>query len=204
MSAELKMKKKRLTDFIRTEYGQLVRFVRRSIDDTADREAEDIVQDVITNLFDKADFTLPVENLAAYVYRSIKNRVIDLFRNKKNRPLSLDAAATVPGNDSCYTLADLLHDPRFDVVKVEEQNEWVRQLYSAISRLNELEQAVVIATEIDRLPFAHLAARWNVPIGTLLARKARALKKIKRDLVDIYNLPGSVDNKKKNHSSKEE
>ncbi len=44
------------------------------------------------------------------------------------------------------------------------------------------EKAVVLATEIEGRTFKELAADWDVPIGTLLARKSRALGKIRKRL----------------------
>ena len=73
----------RVTDFFRTEHNRLVSYVRSRIDDAADRDAEDIVQDVMLNIFDKADISIPIENLAAYIYQSLRNRIVDLFRKRK-------------------------------------------------------------------------------------------------------------------------
>ena len=78
-----------LTDFFKGERKALLNYARRKIDDMADRDAEDIVQDVFVSLFEKADVTLPIENLAAYVYQSLRNRLVDIFRKKKDT-LSLE------------------------------------------------------------------------------------------------------------------
>jgi len=70
--------------FFKTERTRMVAYVRRLIDDAADRDGEDIVQDVMANLFNMADVTMPLDNLAAYVYRSIRNMVMpDLFGLKE-------------------------------------------------------------------------------------------------------------------------
>src|SRR5512136_1838177 len=94
-------------DFLKKERSRLVRYVRSLIDDAADREGEDIVQDVVLGLFEKADISAPVENLAAYVYQSLRNRVIDAMRRRKPGNASLDAE--LPG-DSGGTLADVVSD----------------------------------------------------------------------------------------------
>jgi RNA polymerase sigma factor (sigma-70 family) len=171
------MRKKRLSEFFLTEREKLVSYARRLIDDSADRDAEDIVQDVIVNLFDKADVTIPIENLAAYVYRSVKNKIVDIFRKKdKTHHISLDVEVL---DDDCVSLADLIRDSRSLAEFEEEKNELYDELYEAIDSLNPNEQAVVIATEFDGASFGELSKEWEIPVGTLLARKARALKKIK-------------------------
>ena len=74
MSAE--RQKKRIADFFAKEKSRLVNYVRRWVQDAAERDGEDIVQDVMLNIFDSTDITAPVENLAAYVYRSLYNRAV--------------------------------------------------------------------------------------------------------------------------------
>ena len=88
MSAETQ--KKRIASFIAVEWTRLVGYVRAWIADSADRDAEDVVQDVIENLFEKADVTAPIADLSAYLYRSLRNRVIDLYRKPKR-------TAEIPG-----------------------------------------------------------------------------------------------------------
>ncbi len=174
----MKRNRNKISGFFMEEYGKLVSYVRRWIDDTADRDAEDIVQEVFTGLFDRTDFTVPVENLSAYVYRSLKNKVIDVFRRKKNI-VSLEAGVS-PGSD--MSLADLLHDVTADTVSEAEAAQCRDHLYDAIAGLNPADRAVVIANEIEGRSFRVLSEEWGVPIGTLLARKSRALKKIKKEL----------------------
>jgi len=178
------IRKKKLSEFFTAEYGKLVRYVRGFIDEAADRDAEDIVQDVIVNLFDRADVTIPIENLAAYVYRSLKNKVVDIFRKRKRENhVSLEAEMS---NGSSLWLAEVIRDARIHTESAAEQRELYDHLYEAIESLNPQEQAVIIATEFDGISFGRLAKEWEVPIGTLLARKARALKKIKQKLANLF------------------
>lgn len=177
MSALITMRKKNLSEFFLAEREKLVQYARRLIDDAADRDAEDIVQDVIVNLFDKADVTSPIENLAAYVYRSLKNRIVDIFRQSdRTHHISLDVE--VIDNDGS-SLAELIRDARDCVETEEEKMELYEELYEAMDTLNPNEQAVIIATEFQGASFGKLSKEWGVPVGTLLARKSRALKKIK-------------------------
>lgn len=181
------MRKKRLSEFFLAEYEKLVRYVRRLVDDTADRDAEDIVQDVIVNLFDKADVTIPIENLAAYVYRSLKNKIVDIFRNReKKHHISLDDDV-FNGTDGGISLAELIQDARSHTASEEEKKELYAHLYDAIESLGDKEKAVVLATEFQGASFGELSQQWGVPIGTLLARKSRAMRKIKNTMIDLVN-----------------
>lgn len=158
----------RIVEFFSSEQKRLVRFVKSLINNTSEQDAEDIVQDVMLNIFDKADVIKPIENLSAYIYQSLRYRMIDLFRKKKNTG----------------TLMDLIKHSQYDAAEELEKKEIRRQLYFAIDSLKEEEKAVVIATELEDRSFRDLSQEWDVPLGTLLARKSRALKKIKKKLTD--------------------
>jgi RNA polymerase sigma factor (sigma-70 family) len=181
------IRKKRLSEFLLAEYGKLVRYARRAIDDSAEREAEDIVQDVIVNLFDKADVTIPIENLAAYVYQSLKNKIVDIFRKRAKSPqISLDDNISNGANQG-LSLGELIRDARSHTASEEEKEEMYTHLYNAIEALNDKEKTVIVATEFEGVPFGKLSQQLGVPIGTLLARKSRALKKIKNTMKNIFN-----------------
>ena len=147
----------------------MVAFVRNRIDDTADRDAEDIVMDVMLGLFEKANVARPIEDLSAYVFQSLRNRIIDLFRTRKTK----------------VTLSDVLQDSRYDTAGEVEKKELREQIYNSINNLNDEQRAVVIATEFEGISFRDLSERWGIPVGTLLARKSRALKKIKNEMMDL-------------------
>jgi RNA polymerase sigma factor (sigma-70 family) len=157
------------TEFLRREHSRLVRYVRRLIDDAADREAEDIVQDVMLGIFDRADITIPIENLSAYVYRAIRNKVIDIFRKKKDEIL----------------LQEEIPDTSYNTEDKVERKELIDHVYQAIDSLSPQSRAVVIATEFEGRSFRELSEEWEIPIGTLLARKSRALQQIREKLTGL-------------------
>jgi RNA polymerase sigma factor (sigma-70 family) len=156
----------RLADFIRERREALVGYVRRRIDDVADQEAEDIVEDVIVGLFDRADPTIPIQDLAAFVYRALRNRIIDRFR-KRRETLPLMEDVLGPGVDPLLEL---------------ENRETLEAVFTAMEGLAAEERAVILATELEGRSFKELAAEWQVPIETLLARKSRGLEKIRKQL----------------------
>ena len=109
----------KFSEFFQKEYFRLVRYVRRLIDDAADRDAEDIVQDVMLSIFDKADVTIPIENLAAYVYRSLRNKVIDVFRKKKD----------------VVSLSDVISEANYDTEREVERKELMDFVFRAVDSL---------------------------------------------------------------------
>lgn len=163
-------------EFFRKEYRRMVAFVRGLVDDAADRDGEDIVQDVMSGLLGAADLTVPVENLAAYVYRSLRNRVIDALRRKRE-VASLDAAA-----EDGVSLLDLVRDARYDAAGELEKREIREALFGAIDSLSEDQRAIICMTELEGISFREAAEVLSVPPGTLLARKSRAMAKIREHL----------------------
>ena len=162
MSAETQ--KKRIASFIATEWTRLVGYVRAWIADTADRDAEDVVQDVIERLFERADVTEPVADLSAYLYRSLRNKVIDLYRKPKR-------AAELPED---------LSDVRFEASEEMDREEAREALFEAIDELPQAQREVLVATELEGRSFKELAEEWETPIGTLLARKHRAIRALRK------------------------
>lgn len=164
--------------FFTTERKRMVAYVRRLIDDAADRDGEDIVQDVMASLFNMADVTVPLDNLAAYVYRSIRNRVIDIMRKRNYDEVSLDAEI-----GGMASLRDILSDDRYDMYAQSDAKETRESLFRAIDSLEEDHKAVIIMTEFEGRSFREISDEWGVPIGTLLSRKSRAMAKIREQLV---------------------
>jgi RNA polymerase sigma factor (sigma-70 family) len=161
----------RLAEFIRRERDALVGYVRRRIDDAGDQDAEDIVQDVMVNLFSRADPTVPIQNLAAYIYRALRNAIIDRLR-KRRETVALSDAAMVSGEDP---------------LEEAERGEMLDLVFEAMDKLTAGEKAIILATEFEGRSFKDLAKEWDVPLGTLLARKSRALDKIRKRLTGQFN-----------------
>jgi RNA polymerase sigma factor (sigma-70 family) len=170
-----------ITEFFRREYGRLAGFVRTLIDEAAEFESEDIVQDVALNLFSRADVTAPVEDVASYVYQALRNRVIDLFRRRRNT-VSLDRPLNI--EEGGATLKDILADEGTGIDLMIDSEETKQRVFRAIEALPDEQKAVLIATEFEGKGFAELSNLWEVPLGTLLARKSRAVAKLRRIMTE--------------------
>jgi RNA polymerase sigma-70 factor (ECF subfamily) len=168
--------KSRILEFLTVERERLAGYVRRYIDDTAERDSEDIVQDVILNIFNRADITIPIENVAAYVYQALRNKVIDYLR-KRRSTISLDERS---GDNEENLFLDLVPDPSTDGINELSRMEARESVFSVLAMLNDEERSVLIATELEGKTFHEISDESGIAIGTLLARKSRAIKKIKQ------------------------
>ena len=166
-SVSAETQKKRIAGLIAQEWNRLVGYVRSRIEDTAERDAEDVVQDVIEHLFEKADMTEPIADLSGYLFRSLRNRVIDLYRRKR-----------APAGE----LSDEIADLRCEAEETMDREEAQEALAEAIEDLPRAQRDVLVATELEGRSFKELAEEWETPIGTLLARKHRAIKALRESL----------------------
>jgi RNA polymerase sigma-70 factor (ECF subfamily) len=165
MSADTQ--KTRIADFVATEWHKLVGYARSWIEDSGDRDAEDIVQDVVVGIFEKADVTAPIADLAAYVYRSLRNRIVDAYRAAPRKAVAL----TEP-----------VQDERYEASLAAEWKENRERLFEAMESLAPVQKSVLVATELEGRSFRELSEEWDVPIGTLLARKHRAIHALRKAL----------------------
>ena len=169
------------SEFFARERKRLVGYVRTLVEDASDLDGEDIVQEVALGLFERSDVTAPIENLSAYVYQALRNRVVDYFRRRRKNE-SLDEE--LPDYEG-LVLADVLADLRDDAAETLTREEVARDLDCAIAMLDEKDRSVFVATEMDGCTFQELSEEWSIPIGTLLSRKSRAMKKIRESLCAI-------------------
>jgi RNA polymerase sigma factor (sigma-70 family) len=176
MSAE--QQRNRIADFFRREKDRLVRYVRRLIDDAAEMDGEDILQDVMLSIFDRADITAPIQNVSAYVYRALSRRTVDRYRRRR-RDLSLDAGAD---SEESRTLLDTLPDSRYGTTVQLERRELQTSLFEAIDSLRTEYQRVVVETEFEGKSFRELSEELGVPLNTLLSWKRRAVSKLRSAL----------------------
>ena len=177
---EKELQKKTLDRLFRNEYQKLVNFVRKNLEDRFfESSPEDIVQDVVLGLIDKLEVDAQIGNLTAYLYRSVKNKIID-NQKKKQRNVSIESFTDRKNeNYLLNTITDETSDEEKDYSDIEPE-----LLEQAISQLRPDEQAVIIATEFEQRTYEELSGEWDVPLGTLLSRKHRALSKLHKILLN--------------------
>lgn len=170
--------RKQQNDFvsvIKKEQPKLLRYVRQRLTGISAMDAEDIVADVLFNVYNRMTTDGHVENLAAYLYQSVKHKIWDRFRQAK-APLSLDAL----DRDTGFPRGGSLIDTAGDVESMIEKKEFARRLKQALLKLEPKQRAVWAATELEGYTFKELSVKWEEPIGTLLSRKSRATQALRK------------------------
>lgn len=177
----------KVADFFIRERNRLLAYTRRLFGDSADIDGEDLLQDLMVSFLGDPEAGDSVENLSAYVYRSIRNRVTDAFRRRK--PVSsLDA----PRSEDGASIGDTVADHRPGGVEILEEREQNAALQEAIASLSEEEAELIEANALEGKTFEELSEEWDVPIGTLLARKHRAMEKLRRMMMSVETIDQGV------------
>jgi len=160
--------------FFSKEYSKLKNYIRSYISDKSDYDAEDIIQDVALNLFSRVDFETPVENLAGYIYRAVRNKIIDLQRSKnrkKQTPMEEINDYEIVRN--WISQIDEHQDPEFRELMLEK-------VFEAMEKLKPEFQGIIWATEFEGRTFQELSEELETPVGTLLSRKHRAIASLQK------------------------
>ena len=165
------MSKGQIRTFLSRERSRLISYARSLLWD-ASVDAEDVVHDVLIKLLERPDSPAP-EFLAAYTYRSLKNRVTDIARTRKE---------TVPIEEDNDSLIEILQDKSPTAFDELKSGEGQKALFEALETLTENERQVVIANELEGQTFKELSIAWDMPINTLLSHKSRAMKKLRNQL----------------------
>lgn len=167
--------------FYAEERGKMISFVRKRVSYIQGMEEEDIVQDVMTGVWNTADVSKPIRDLSAYVYPALRNRITDIFRRKKN-DVSFDSAED---SESGLRISDFVADMRYDIEDESEKSEISDLLFEALDVLKSEDREIICLTEFEGKSFRECSEILGEPVGTLLSRKNRAMKKMKVILCEI-------------------
>ncbi|MEA3368270.1 MAG: RNA polymerase sigma factor [Planctomycetota bacterium] len=138
-------------------YGLLLRMVgRRDV-------AEDLMQETMLRAFRGRESYQPVGKFRAWIFRIAVNRARDWIRQQQRR-------APVPDDPRPAT------DAPVDAPAIaRERAGYVEQ---ALARLSETDREVLLMRYYGDMTFKDIAQATAEPLGTVLARAHRALKKL--------------------------
>jgi RNA polymerase sigma factor (sigma-70 family) len=134
--------------------------------------AEDILQDAFMRALASVSVLSPVEDLAGWIFSTMRNRLIDLWRGEGARRRA--GAFELP-RDALESIAvQAGFDPQDQVLR----NEMLAALEMAIDALPAPQREVIRAQALGEVEFKELAHATGVSIDTLMARKRYAIRKL--------------------------
>jgi RNA polymerase sigma factor (sigma-70 family) len=174
----------RISEAFGLERARLRNFIRRRVPDQND--VEDILQDAFYELVEAYRLMKPVEQVSAWLFRVVRNRITDLFRKKRPEAMA-EAPANATEDGEKLLLEELIPSPDAGPEEVYARNVLLEELDAALDELPEEQRDVFIAHELEGYSFKALAAATGVPVNTLLSRKHYAVMHLRERLQAIHD-----------------
>ncbi len=171
----------RITETVRRERTRLRNFIRRRVRDEG--EAEDILQDVFSELVEAYRLMKPIEQAGAWLFRVARNRIIDKFRKKRPETLAYPQPSH---EDEPLILEELLASPDASPEAEYARTVLIEEIETALDELPEEQLQVFVAHEIEGRSFKELAVETGVNVNTLLSRKRYAVMHLRKRLEAIH------------------
>jgi RNA polymerase sigma-70 factor (ECF subfamily) len=134
--------------------------------------AADVAQDVMETIWRKAHLFDPSKSAAAtWVFRIAHNRRIDIGRRSREQSCATEELFDIP--DPAES-----NDDRTDAAQRE------KQVHAALDTLPREQLTMVQLAFFEGLSHATIAARTNLPIGTVKSRLRLAFSRLRRSLLD--------------------
>ena len=169
-----------LKTFFTEEYQSLKAYVHSRIEDSTDRDAEDIIQDVALKVLSRRQI-VPINNIAGFFYHSIKNRIIDILRKKEKHTHAEDDF-----EKQFLEFVDLFYNESSNSYSEKMKTE----LKHAIFNLKPHYRDIILAVDIEGYTYKEISEETGIPEGTLLSRRHRAISQLHKKLEhkkDIIN-----------------
>jgi RNA polymerase sigma factor (sigma-70 family) len=172
----------RISETVAREQARLRNFIRRRVQSRED--AEDILQDVFSELVEAYRLMHSIEQVGAWLFRVARNRITDLFRKKRPEALQDQKTSTMDGEQ--FTFEDLLPSSDSGPEAAYARAVLLDELDNALDELPEEQREVFIAHEMEGRSFKELAAESGLTVNTLLSRKHYAVMHLRERLRVIY------------------
>ncbi len=145
----------------------------------SDTEAEDAVQEVMLAILEAPHVLPSVESVLGWLYTLVRRRCVDIIRKDVRRKLREEAVAGM----------EMLFEGSPDPAALMEQEEVVRLVAQAVGDLPEAQRYAFVTNTMEGKTFREMSRVSGVPMGTLMARKMRAIEAIRRRLTHQGLLP---------------
>jgi RNA polymerase sigma factor (sigma-70 family) len=173
-----------IEELFKNDRKKFLGFIRQRV--RSQEEAEDILQDVFTNVLAASrNVQKPIENIASWVFTAVRNRIIDTYRKKRAETFTeLQTPGQVEeGMDSFENfLGDISTSPESSLIR---KTIW-DAVQEGLSTLPDEQRDVFIRNEFEGISFREMSKITGVNINTLLARKRYAVLHLRNHLKELY------------------
>lgn len=163
-------------EFVDAYYQGLYSYAYQFLRDKMD--AEELVLDVFVIVWQKRQNLINIKNIKSYLYKSVKNKVIDFSRANKNvNNISLDSTFDTSKIKISYT-------PEAELISKEE----IDKINEAIEFLPKRCREVIYLIKNEQLSYKEVAEVMSISVKTVENQMTIALNKLSEKLgVDKKN-----------------
>ena len=140
-----------------TYYSKLVRFAREFV--ILEEDAENITQDVFTDLWERRDSMDHVENMNAYLFRLVKNRCLDHLKHKIFEQKYVEVMQTSFEIELNLKLQSL---DRFDGSDMSVGNDTEILVRAAINSLPKRCRDIFLLSRMEGLKYKEISERLGI------------------------------------------
>jgi RNA polymerase sigma factor (sigma-70 family) len=158
----------------RAQRQGLIRWIEKATHGLAD--AEDVLHDAFANALASLSPLDVVENLPAWLFAAVRNRVYDLWRRRDARRRAGESEIAQEA------ISEIVAATGLDPADMAARDELSDALAQAIALLPPEQRFVIEAQALDGVGFRELSERTGVSIDTLAARKRYAVAKLAKAL----------------------
>lgn len=148
-------------------YPGLLRYAK-SLLSHANHEAEDIVSDVFCSLWVNRENLQVRDSIASYLYRAVKNRIINHYKKNKLSVVDIDEAA--------HEVVAQKHQLPDHLMSYKQFNERITYL---VNQLPEKTRVVFMMSREEGLTYEQIAEITDVSINTIKTHMFRAIRFLK-------------------------
>jgi RNA polymerase sigma factor (sigma-70 family) len=184
LTADMTEQNQRLEEAVKDNRNRLFAFIRQRVDNSTD--AEDVLQDVFEELTEAYRLTTPIEQVASWLIRVAKNKIIDRYRKKKTLALEDQKFSGGDGDDEPLLIADLLRGDHSAPDSQFDNNLLWNMIEEGLEELPAEQRDVFMAHELDGKSFNEISGETGVSVNTLLSRKRYAVLHLREKLRAVY------------------
>ena len=158
-------------------YPKLVRFAKEFV--MSEEDAENITQDVFTDLWEKRESMNHIENMNAYLFRLVRNKCLDYLKHKvfeQKYVENVKASFEIELNLKLQSL------DRFDVYDISERNQMEKLIRDAINSLPKRCRDIFLLSRMEGLKYREISERLGISVNTVECQMGIALKKLRAKL----------------------
>lgn len=151
-------------DYGRSMFERAKRLLRSEAD------ADDVVQEVMANLLRAPHLLADVEHVGGWLLTLVHRRCVDIFRREKRREGAVEERF----------LLEVFEQE--GPAESAEQNELWEAISEAVGALPDELRLAFLENAVEEKPFREISEETGIPMGTLMARKQKALGQIRECL----------------------